>query len=211
MTSVVPSGELGTEARLVFAVPSGSPGGSLCSPFLHCVPCQYLPFSHCFGVLMLLPQRLASTVLPSYSPSPSLAYREFHSTVAHLWPLPLETSTHRYPQNSHDPQPTFPSLPLPIFKSTRRAISFLLRSTISVLKYSIPPVVSKSGVATLEKRHSLPISSQSSKSRSTFRTSPQMIRILPGWRGITHAKTQGRTRMGSGLVRFSPLLFRCNV
>ena len=102
-------------------------------------------------VLMLLLHHLTSTVSPSYLLSLSLAYQECHSTALLHWLLPRATSTRQYPRNSHVRQPTFPSLPLQIFKSTRLAISFLSHSTISMLRFGIPPVISKSGRVTLEK------------------------------------------------------------
>lgn len=152
---------------------------------------------------MLLLHDLTPTVLPSFSLSPSLAYQECHSTRLLHWSLLQAASTHRYLRNSHVPPPTFPSPPLPRFKSIRLAISFLSHSIILMHRYGIPPVTFKLARVLLEKQRFLHIHSQSSKSRSTFHILRQMIRILPGLRGIMHVKTQGRIQMESGPVSFA--------
>lgn len=135
---------------------------------------------HLFSFYCWLDIISQSAVSLSYLLSLSLAYQECHSTALLHWLLLQATSTRRYPRNSRVPQPTFPSPPLQIFKSTQLAISFLSHSTISMLKYGIPPVISKSDRVTLEKRRFLHVHSQSSKSRSIFLMSRQMIRILHG-------------------------------
>lgn len=131
-------------------------------------------------VLMLLLHGLSMPVSPSYLLSLSLAYQESHFTALLRWSLLQGASIHQYPRNSHVRQPTFPSPLSPRFRSTRLATSSLSQSTISTLRYGIPPAISRLGRVTLEKQRSLRMDTQSLISRSIFHMSRQMIRILPG-------------------------------